>query len=399
MLLYLLLSLGMVALASIIIMYACNSFEDAADYLGRNMPPGVKGATINAIGSSLPELLTTLILLVFFLDADGFSGGVATCAGSAVFNAAVIPGLCIVTVVFIGVKNAKGIKEKVPFITVGTGTILRDGFFLILAELVLIYLLSNPVMSWWMGLVLMGVYVLYFAFLMYQFKTHGTEDGDSDDDDDDDEDDDEEVGKLKALVTFDFNQLFFSGADFTNARAWVVLGSATAVIAVACYILSEAVVLAASDKCLDIPLYFTTVILAAAATSVPDTVLSMKDAMAGDYDDAVSNALGSNIFDITVALGFPLFIFGLIHGADITLASEASGGAVADVQILRVVLLGFTAIVLLTFLIGRKMTGAKGVFLLSIYGFWTAFIVMRAMDVAWVNGLVNSVNGVFTSIM
>jgi cation:H+ antiporter len=390
MLLNLLLALALVALASVIIMYACNSFEDAADFLGRNMPPGVKGATINAIGSSLPELLTTFILLVFFLDKDGYSGGVATCAGSAVFNAAVIPGLCIVTVVFIGVKNAKGVRERVPFITVSNGTILRDGFFLILAEIVLIYLLANPVMSWWMGLVLMGVYVLYFGFLMMQFKLYGTEDGDDDDDDDDDGDDEEEVGKLKALLTFDFNQLYFSGAELNNGRAWAVLASATGIIAVACYILSWAVVHAADT--LQIPLYFTTVILAAAATSVPDTVLSMKDAVDGDYDDAVSNALGSNIFDITVALGLPLFLFGLIHGDDIVLSHE---GAVADVQILRIVLLGFTAIVFLTFLIGRKMTGAKGIFLISIYGFWTAFIVMRALDVPWVNNLVNSVNNTF----
>ncbi len=397
MLLNLLLALALVALASIIIMYACDSFEDAADFLGRNMPPGVKGATINAIGSSLPELLTTFILLIFFLDKDGYSGGVATCAGSAVFNAAIIPGLCIITVVFIGVKNAKGVREKVPFITVGTGTILRDGFFLILAEIVLIYLLSSPVMSWWMGLVLMGVYALYFGFLMLQFKRHGTEDGDDDDEDDDDDDGDEEKSTLKALLTFDFNQLYFGGADLDNRRAWAVLGSATAVIAVACYILSWAVVHAADT--LEIPLYFTTVILAAAATSVPDTVLSMKDAMAGDYDDAVSNALGSNIFDITVALGLPLFVYGLIHHGDISLSAAASGGAVADVQILRVVLLGFTLIVLLTFLIGRKMTGAKGIFLLSIYAFWTAFIVLRAMDVAWVNDFVTTVNGFITTIM
>ena len=33
----------------------------------------------------------------------------------------------------------------------------------------------------------------------------------------------------------------------------------------------------------------------------------------GQYDDAISNALGSNIFDICFALGFPLFLFTLIY--------------------------------------------------------------------------------------
>ena len=40
-----------------------------------------------------------------------------------------------------------------------------------------------------------------------------------------------------------------------------------------------------------IPSYFTAVVLAAAATSVPDTVLSVKDARKGEYDDAVANAV------------------------------------------------------------------------------------------------------------
>ena len=42
--------------------------------------------------------------------------------------------------------------------------------------------------------------------------------------------------------------------------------------------------------------------------------------MKGDYDDAVSNAVGSNIFDICVALGLPLLAT-LYTGADIALKS------------------------------------------------------------------------------
>ena len=55
------LSIGMVLLAMYIIKYACDSFEDASDYLGAEvykMAPGIRGATIEAIASSLPELAT-----------------------------------------------------------------------------------------------------------------------------------------------------------------------------------------------------------------------------------------------------------------------------------------------------------------------------------------------------
>jgi len=366
-----------VVVASLIIMRGCDSFEEASDYLGRKMPPGVRGATINAVGSSLPELLTTFILLFLFLDEDGFSGGIATCAGSAVFNAVIIPALCIAAVLWFGVKRKGGI-ERIKAITVGRPTILRDGIFFIAAEILLIWLLTGNVMKWWMGGALMSVYVAYFTYLMIQYKRGALAEDDDDDDEDDDDEDEDQDSFLRALWRLDFNQLLFKGRDLSTGRAWVVLSAAIAVIAAGCYVLSWAVVEAA--HALNVPLYFTTVILAAAATSVPDTVLSVKDAMKGSYDDAVSNALGSNIFDITVALGFPLLCYGLVHG-DVHLSS-ASGSA-ADVQLLRIALLVVTFFVMLVFLIGSKMGKVKAALLLAIYGGWTLFIIGRAVEWEW----------------
>ena len=134
---------------------------------------------------------------------------------------------------------------------------------------------------------------------------------------------------------------------------------------------------------LDIPIYFTAVILAAAATSVPDTVLSVKDALKGEYDDAVANAVGSNIFDITVCLGLPLMIYGLIHG-EIALSGSASGD---DVQLLRFVLILVSVLILAIFLIGRSVGKFKAILLFSLYFMWTAFIVGRAQDAAWTKAI------------
>ena len=134
-------SLAVIALMSIMIMYACNSFEDAADFLGQNMKPGVKGATINAIGSSLPELFTTSLLLFgplfapgfFGSRADGFSAGIATCAGSAVFNAVIIPALCVLAVLFVGIKGPGGTRTKIDRITLDKKVVLKDGIFFVAA--------------------------------------------------------------------------------------------------------------------------------------------------------------------------------------------------------------------------------------------------------------------------
>ena len=386
----LLVSLAVIALTSVIIMYACNAFEDAADYLGRNMRPGVKGATINAIGSSLPELFTTTILLFgpfvapgwFGNHEDSFSAGIATCAGSAVFNAVIIPALCIIAVTFRGVKQGKGPRTRVPHVVLDKKVVIKDGFFFILAELALIFFLSDSQMSWWMGGALTGIYVIYIFITL----SGGFAEGEGGDDDDDEEDDDEDeagVGLLGLGWLLDFNSRFFGGGELTRRSAWIVLSLAIVTIAVACGGIAWAVEHSAAS--LGVEPYFTAVILAAAATSVPDTVLSVKDAMKGEYDDAVANAVGSNIFDITICLGLPLLAYGLVFG-DIQMSAA---GAAADVQVLRWVLLLVTAAVLSLFLIGRGIGRGKAVALFSLYFGWTFFVIGRAQNAGWAQSLVD----------
>ncbi|MEE2755483.1 MAG: sodium:calcium antiporter [Myxococcota bacterium] len=373
-------SLGLVCAAMYVIKFACDSFEGASDHLGKKvykMKPGIRGATIEAIASSLPELFTTLFLLFLYHDTDGFSAGIATCAGSAVFNAAVIPAVCIIAVTTKGVNG-----EVINSVSLGQSTLLRDGFFFILAEVALIVFLGNTALAWWMGAALIGIYVVYFGVLL-----RGMGGGDDDDDDDDDDEEDEHKGFVANLLTFDYNNLIYGGNEFTKGSAWVVLICATATIGGACYFLAEAVI--HSADALGVPAYFTAVILGAAATSVPDTVISYKDAMKGDYDDAVSNAVGSNIFDICVALGLPLLAYCLYNGSEIALTGGTAGSGAA-VQDLRIILVGATVIILLTFLTGPRGTAddgtrtvsvgkGRGWFLGSLYIFWTAYIVATAM--------------------
>lgn len=366
-----------VALTSVVIMFACESFEQATDHLGRRMPPGIKGATLNAVASSLPELITTFILLFFYRDLDGFSGGIATVAGSAVFNAVIIPCLCILAVTVWGVRQADGSYQRVPYIEVERSTILRDGFFFIAAEVLLIVFLSDSTMAWWMGAAMMALYVVYFGVLMRQYRAGASSESDASAEPADDEEP-AQKGRLHALLTLDFFPLLFPGQAPTDRTAWIVLGAATAVISLACWGLSWAVVEVA--QVLGVPLYFTTVIIAAAATSVPDTVISVKDAMDGDYDDAIANALGSNIFDICVALGLPLMLYGLVFGT-VNLAPDAGGSA--DVQELRVVLLVVSGLLMGIFLWGQKIDRKKAWWLLGLYGLWTAYVVARGMQRHW----------------
>lgn len=359
-------ALAIVVVASIVIMFACDSFDDASSYLGRNMAPGVKGATINAIGSSMPELMTAMFLLFLYADKDGFAAGIATTAGSAIFNAVVIPAVCIFAVRYFGVvKNGPNgsVREKVKEIFVTKKAILRDGFFLLMAEGVLILFLGNNVMTWWMGAAMMGVYGIYFIFLARGFGSGESEEEGADDDEEESED--EGPSFLKALLTFDFNNLLFAGRGYATGSAWTVLSLATLVIAIACYGLAEAVMISADA--LGVPAYFTALVFAAAATSVPDTILSVKDAIRGEYDDAIGNAVGSNTFDITVALGLPLFLYAILYG-DVTVMSAA------ETQVLRIVLFGVTVFVLSILLLSRRITVITAYVLMVIYLGWMGFV-------------------------
>merc|ERR1719253_90371 len=55
----------------------------------------------------------------------------------------------------------------------------------------------------------------------------------------------------------------------------------------------------------------------AAGTSVPDAIGSLIVAKNGQGDMAVSNAIGSNVFDILLGLGIPWMLNGLIYGVSL----------------------------------------------------------------------------------
>ncbi len=361
-----------VIFSSVVIMYACNEFEDSADYLGRNMKPGVKGATINAIGSSLPEMLTTFFLLFMFNDMAGFSAGIATTAGSAIFNSVVIPLLCIAAVKYYGVRQADGSLKKVDKISIGKKSLLRDVVFLLAAEGLLIYFLGDTTLTWVAGVSMIGFYLFYLSYLLLSTRGHVAEI----EIEDEDEDEDEELpSKLKCLFTFQFNNLYFNGKALNTKRAWINLASAVVIIGAACHLLAESVMW--SSEALGIPAYFTALIFAAAATSVPDAILSIKDAIKGNYDDAISNAIGSNTFDITVALGLPLLVYTLFFG-DVNLV--AGGSTNEDMQILRYVLIGVTVAVAASFLLPKFITVKHVGVLGGLYALWMGYVIINAVS-------------------
>ena len=360
----------------IVIWKASDGFETSSEYLGRNMSEGVRGATINAIASSMPELFTTIFFLWFLKDTDGFSGGIGTTAGSAIFNGMIIPAVVIFAVLSSNASTKIEVSKKV---------ILRDGLSLIIAEAILILLISGDTLMWWHGLVLMLTYGAYITYMLTSMKKVDNEDDDDDDEDDDDEI--ESVGFFKGLFTLNLEGLVIGNKEINTRNSWQLLILSMLIIGSACLLLVVACEFIGSDTYtflgyefngLNIPIMFVAVILASAATSVPDTIISVRDAKNGNYNDAVANALGSNIFDICFALGFPLFMYCLIYGPinmDPTVVEFSSE--------LRILLLVFTILAFFVYYIGKYMGKIKAYILLSMYILFTAYICGRSLDASW----------------
>ena len=380
-----LLSLFLIALCCIIIWRASDGFETASEYLGRNLSEGVRGATINAIGSSMPELFTTLFFLFVLKDKDGFAGGIGTTAGSAIFNGMIIPAVVILIVVFKRINSSVTISRKV---------LLRDGIALLLCELVLIFIIGGNTLTWVHGLILMAMYAAYAFYMLSSMKKNRNLDEIQDkEEEEEEEEEDTDKGFFHNLITLNLEPIFIK-SELQSKNAWTLLIAAMVVISSACFILVKSCEWLGDS--IGVPIYFIAVILASAATSVPDTILSMKDAKKGNYDDAVSNALGSNIFDVCFALGFPLFLFTIIYGP-----IEMSLDTVQNVSELRILLFILTFIAFIIYVSSTKLGKVSAFLLLLIYAAFTIFILGKSMDAEFSNTIslgLNSINEVIESM-
>ena len=370
-----LIPLILVILCCIIIWRASDGFAIASDFIGRNLSDGVRGATINAIGSSLPELFTSLFFLFYLKDVDGFSGGIGTTAGSAIFNSMIIPAAVILVVVFLGIAKNINVSKKV---------VRRDGIALILAELLFIMIISGQSIDWWHGLFLMIIYFVYLTYMIFAMERRGYDERErrkralTDIEY-------KQIPLWSAILSFDLRRVILGKRKISTINAWPLLIISTLAIAFVCFVLVLSCEWIGSDQYeipylgtfygLDIPIMFVAVILASAASSVPDTIISMNDARKGNYDDAISNALGSNVFDICFALGFPLFLFTLIHGPIhmhqeiIEMSSE-----------LRMLLLILTILAVSVYVFSKRIRLIHSIFLLGLYGIFSIYVIGRGLE-------------------
>jgi Ca2+/Na+ antiporter len=114
------------------------------------------------------------------------------------------------------------------------------------------------------------------------------------------------------------------------------------------------------------------VLVLAVGTSVPDAIGSMIAARNGEADMAIANAVGSNVFDVLLGLGFPWWLAIIIKGEDFLVCKD---GIDIAVLILFCTVLLFVGVLAIN---KWQMNTTVGVGLFSLYGVYVIYTIVSA---------------------
>tara|TARA_B100000886_G_scaffold339700_1_gene305965 strand:- start:1322 stop:2398 length:1077 start_codon:yes stop_codon:yes gene_type:complete len=295
------LSLAIIFFSAYLIWKSSESFDIASSYLTRNLNDGIKGPTINAIASSLPELLISFIFLFYIGDIEGFSAGYAVIIGSSIFNIAIIPTISFFIIFY---------REGIPLFPTDKNIIQQDGLLLIITEIALLMGLYFGGISIYLASILIILYLIYII-LIFKKRNATSLDCKSKKDY---RINFENTTFINNILNINVAGLILNKSKINTWKAILILIISLSVISFACKELatnSEHL-----SKQLNLNLFFITFFIAAVSSSLPDTILSIKDAKNKKYKDAFSNAYGSNIFDICIGIGLPVLIYLLVNDLD-----------------------------------------------------------------------------------
>merc|ERR1719440_1758647 len=238
------------------------------------------------------------------------------------------------------------------------------------------------------GAVMIACYFVYVLFMAFNAsiiaaidRCQGTASKISDDhefDGKEDEDEDEEEGVISAAVSAPISVLFkISIPDCTEPETKhlyiVTFTSSILWIGILSFFMVE---WASKLGCmLNIHPAVMGCTLLAAGTSVPDAIGSLLVAKQGQGDMAVSNAIGSNVFDILLGLGLPWMLNGLIYNVSLNVDAE-------NLVPLSFILVGTLVLVYFGALVcGFKLYKGLGMFFFSLYFIFVAYNLAHEFNV------------------
>jgi cation:H+ antiporter len=326
-------SVVVVLLATAVIWIGSGWFEESAEHLAAHygLPAVVQGSVVVAVGSSLPELAS----VVFAGLAGTFGMGIGAIVGSAIFNVLVIPAVSALAAADDALEASRTIvyKEAQFYMLAVSAVVVTFALAVIYVpvpgESALVGRLTRPLAA--------IPFVLYGLYLFIQWQDVA----------------DYDAGPPPA------------GIDLVGEWRSLLLGLLLILVAV------DGLVLAVESlgETLGVPPFLGGVTVVAAATSLPDALVSVRAARSERSTTSLANVFGSNTFDLLVAIPVGVFIVGAVS-VDFAVAAPMLG-----VLTLATVLL-FT--VLRTDL---TLTRIESYALLATYALFVAWVLAETVGV------------------
>ncbi len=324
-----------------VLAHVCSAyFIQSLDAIAKKwkMSSEAAGATLMAIGSSTPELFITILALIRVGNHGAI--GVGTIVGSALYNILVIIGAAVV------VKGAKVMWQP----------IVRDLFFYTLTIVLLIFSFLDGKIEVIEAVSFIALYGVYVLAVVNWKKWLGYSESPIEIVSD----------EIKVLERKRFWRLITKPIKIllslifpSPKHYWGMFLCSLGVISLVSWVLIENTIAIASS--LGVSEVVISLTILAIGTSIPDTVSGVIVAKQGRLDMAISNAIGSNVFNILFALGVPwLIIF----------AQGAESISIQSVSLLSSMVLLFASLFLILFLlIAQKwhLSKRSGVLLIGLY--------------------------------
>ena len=264
---------GSVALAvgaTLVIWKGSEYFDRAARRLSNHygLPVAVHGAVVVAVGSSFPELSSVVISTVVHGE---FSLGVGAIVGSAIFNLLVIPG---VSALFSEDLDAS------------RSLVHRDAQFYVISVLLIFVVFAlgatyvpggtntEAILTPGLALLPLATYGVYLFLHQQDASDHAVD----------------------------------TAPEISPLREWGRLIVALGVIAVGVEAIVRAVL--SLGATFGTPSFLWGLTVIAAATSLPDAFVSVRAARVNDSVTSLTNVLGSNIFNLLVAIPVGILLAG-----------------------------------------------------------------------------------------
>ena len=261
----------LLVLGLVLLVKASDIFVDAASSLAvkLRMPKMLVALTVAAFGTCAPELAISFKSMA----SGNYDVTLANVIGSCVVNILLVVGVASL-VKPIKVKE-QTVKKELPMLVGVTGL-----FFLLLDDKVFRGRPENGLSRVDAGMLLaaFGVFMIYILIIVHQNKK-----------------------KTK-------RKSHREKAKYPLWKSLLLIVVTTAVIILASDIVVDNAVLIAGEVGISQKIIAMTAIVI--GTSLPELTMTVAASKKGEFDLAVGNIIGTNIFNICIVLGLPILIFG-----------------------------------------------------------------------------------------